>query len=105
MSCILIKSDSGIDEVPETGDAIQTSENRIRLVSLDSQSELVDGWLFGARGKYTVWLKTPHGREVEKHSKIADPITSPDDDVLFQNGVDGAVMRRSGDIARLKIHP
>ncbi len=98
---ILLKTDEDVEKLTDVADAVQATEEKVQVVGFDSESELVDGWLFGAYGRVKLWVDSTLSDEVAKYEGVTNPMTHPDNRVWFDN--DSRRLTQHGRIARLKM--
>lgn len=97
---VIVQAADGTEKYGNVADAAQIQDNRIQVVYLNGESELVEGEIFGTwRGDWTLWLDT--GQGILKVDPAEGPMTFPHE---IRFGYDGRDHQRAGQIKRLKRH-
>ena len=96
-------TDDGIETLTDVGDIAEISDGRLVVASIDGDSEMIDGQIFAASGRWKMWHEGVNG-SVETYL-AHDPTTLPDDDVRFQHQTETLLYGRdrAGRIKRLKL--
>jgi hypothetical protein len=98
MCKVAIQTDDGIVEREGIVDIAEVGKGRLRVALEDGETGMTSGTLFGAWGRWKVWVERNNGAV---GSCVADrPLTMPDGSVSFVD--DGRKVKTDGRYKRLK---
>lgn len=95
---LVIDTGDGLDKRRDVADVAEVSEGRLQVVTLDGETEMVDGHLFGGFGYWKMWLDD--GRGIATVDPAFSPLTMPGDYIAFD--YDGLRHEKYGDVLRLR---